>query len=122
MIATSKRGSGDKCFLSSNKFHRVVDLGAPSTATIDFNRGSVFKCDTPSSGGLTVATANLAEGQQAALHVDEVNSANKTLTFPAAWVWITAKPSQINSGLKGVLAIECFDSTNVIAAWKAKVQ
>ena len=120
MIRTSNRATGT--LLASSKPTRVVNLGVVTTATIDFKESGAFKCDTTSSSGLTIAIDNEREGCQAALYVDDVNTENHALTFPSGWTWITAKPTQLNSGDKGILAIECFDGTGIVAAWKSKVQ
>ena len=123
MIKTTNRQAPHGAqFLSSSLFHPVTSLGVVTTATVDFQAGVAFKCDTTSSSGLTLAISNASEGVQAALYIDEVNSESHTLTFPSGWKWLSDKPTSLAADKIAVLALECFDGTTVTAAYKEQAE
>tara|TARA_Y100000310_G_scaffold263591_3_gene273868 strand:+ start:563 stop:2824 length:2262 start_codon:yes stop_codon:yes gene_type:complete len=99
----------------------VEDLGSTGTPDIDFDASTVHKCTTDDSEAMSITASNAGEGKQAALHIEEVDSDSVTLTFPSAWKWLSAKPNTLSAGKIAVLAIECFDGSNIVAAWKEEI-
>lgn len=64
------------------------------------------------------AASNKAAGKGIVIRI--VADANlRTLTFPASWVWVCAKPADIAANKTGILSLTCFgaNETDVVAAW-----
>jgi hypothetical protein len=69
------------------------------------------------TGPLTFTTSNLANGRVTGLRLIPGASA-RDLTFPADWVFVSAKPASLPANKTARLTIECHGTTNadVIAA------
>lgn len=70
------------------------------------------------TGNLTFTTSNRANGRQVAIRLI-CDGTNRTLTFPAGWIFIGNKPANISASKVGVLSLTFFGSadSDCVAAW-----
>lgn len=70
------------------------------------------------TGNLELTTSNRATGRTVTLRLI-ADSTQRTLTFPAGWVFIGSKPANIAASKTGVLSLTFFGSadTDCVAAW-----
>lgn len=84
--------------------------------SIDFNAAALKALTL--SGNTTFTTANLAAGISVSMMVT-ADGTNRTLTFPAGWIWVSLTPATLNANKNAVLSLISRSSTdaNVYAAW-----
>ena len=103
--------------------HQVNAAGVQHTSTptvsgataIDFNDDSLTH---ELNGDVTYSTVNRAAGRRVLVRV--VSDAEiRTLSFPAGWVFVSEKPTEIAASKTGILALEAYgaDESDVVAAW-----
>ena len=70
------------------------------------------------TGDLELTTANRAEGRTLVLRLI-ADGTERTLTFPAGWVFVGTKPATIAASKTGVLSLTFFGTadTDCVAAW-----
>ena len=70
------------------------------------------------SGNLTLATSNRAAGRTLVLRLIS-DGTQRTLTFPAGWVFVGSRPANISASKSGILSLSFFGTadTDCIAAW-----
>lgn len=70
------------------------------------------------TGNLELTSSNRATGRTVVLRL-VADATQRTLTFPAGWVFLGAKPANIAASKSGVLSLTFFGSadTDCIAAW-----
>lgn len=73
------------------------------------------------SGTVTFSGSNYVAGKSASVRV-VAGGANRSLSFPNGWRFVSFKPGSIASGKVGVLALTCFgdSESDVVAAWAAE--
>ena len=98
-----------------------ADLGTTGTLTLDMSGASMRSTGTL-TGDVAFAASNRAAGRSVTLRV--VNGATeRTLSFPAGWTFVGAKPTAIAASKTGILPITAFGDADadVVAAWAAEV-
>ena len=70
------------------------------------------------TGDVTFATSNRASGRQVTIRIT-CDATQRTLTFPAGWVFVGTKPSNIAASKTGVLSLTFFGTadTDCVAAY-----
>ena len=70
------------------------------------------------TGNVTFATSNRASGRQVTIRIT-CDATQRTLTFPAGWVFVGTKPSNIAASKTGVLSLTFFGTadTDCVAAY-----
>jgi hypothetical protein len=70
------------------------------------------------AGNLTLTSSNRSNGGNVTIRIVGDGS-TRTLTFPAAWVFVGSKPSNIPAGKTGILSLSFFGTadTDCVAAW-----
>ena len=99
----------------------VVTSSASSTVTLDFATGNELVRSTR-EGTLTVGGVNYAPGVTKTIIWNGGSSA-RSVTFPANWIFVSFKPSQLDANKRGVLTVTCYGATegDCTAAWAAEV-
>jgi hypothetical protein len=103
----------------TGKSYAAITSGAP-TFNIDFD-GKAHQTASVENNA-TFTTSNRAAAFNEVKVVDIImwtGVTGYTLTFPAGWNWVTAKPASIPSGSLAVLSLRCIgvNDTDVIAAY-----
>lgn len=121
--------SGTQTFTGGNTFAGKVifqgqiettpgsNLGTSGTLTLDLDGASILSTGTLTND-ITFATSNRAAGRSVTVRV--VNgSTTRTLTFPAGWRFVGAKPDDIEASKVGILTITAFGTadSDILAAW-----
>jgi hypothetical protein len=70
------------------------------------------------TGNVTFTTSNRAAAKSIQVIVT-ADASQRTLTFPANWVWLGTKPANIAANKTGMLSIYCRGTaeSDIIAAW-----
>jgi hypothetical protein len=98
----------------------VTSFGVTGTIALDFAESMLATTGTL-TGNITFTGTGYAAGRSITIRV--VNGGTlRTLTFPAGWVFVNAKPANIAANKSGLLSLISFGITeaNVIANWAAQ--
>jgi hypothetical protein len=91
-----------------------------ATETLNFSLGDEIVHSTR-AGTLAFAGSNYAAGVSKTV-IWNPGAANRTVTFPAGWVFVSLKPTTLLANKRGVLTVTCHGTTeaSVTAAWAAQ--
>jgi hypothetical protein len=92
-------------------------LATTGTVNIDF-AGASYRTQAELTGAVTYTASNYAAGRSVTIRV--TNGATlRTLTFPASWKFVGAKPADIAASKVGILTVTSFGTTEAdcVAAW-----
>jgi hypothetical protein len=94
-------------------------LAYAASIDIDF-AGSEYNTITL-TGGLGLTGSNYAAATEIVVHIVGDGSSN-ALSFPAAWVFVSTKPTTIAANKVGILRLICFGATaaDVVASWEVQ--
>jgi hypothetical protein len=92
-------------------------LGTTGSVSVNFATGG-YRTQAALTGNITYTGTGYASGRSVTIRVLN-GSTLRTLTFPAAWRFVSAKPANIAASKLGVLTLTCFGSAeaDVVAAW-----
>ncbi len=95
----------------------LTTLVYAASVAIDFDAGTDLR-QISLTGNLTLTTANRGAGKGVVLALAADGTA-RTLTFPAGWIFLTDKPTQIAASKTGQLVLICRDGNDsgILAAW-----
>ena len=87
-----------------------------ATTSLNFNSNKVQTLALTGNVTFTTSAKAAALGVQVIITAD---STARTLTFPAGWIWLGTKPTQIAANKTGMLSLYCKGTaeTDVIAGW-----
>ena len=90
----------------------VTDSGA---VVLDFTKGFLLHT---LSGNVSYTASNFATGRSLTVRVKS-DATLRTLAFPAGWVFVSPKPTNISASKTGILTLTSFGTTDadVVAAW-----
>jgi len=109
--------TGEMIFNNQIRTQPGTSLGTSGTLTINFAGAALLSTGTL-SGNVTFATSNRAAGRTVTIRVIN-GGTDRTLTFPAGWKFVGAKPDDIAASKTGILTATAFGTSDsdVIAAW-----
>jgi homogentisate 1,2-dioxygenase len=89
---------------------------ATDTIDIDFSKDRILT--RAAAGTITFTGANYAAGRSATVRI-VAGDANRSLLFPAAWTFLSIKPTTLPATKTGVLTVTAFGTApgDVVAAW-----
>ncbi len=100
-------------------------FGLDSTATItyaattDLDLSATADLKTLAlTGNVTFTTSNRASGRSLVLRI-VADGSTRTLAFPAGWVFVTDKPTQIAANKTALLVLQCYGSndSDIVASY-----
>lgn len=88
-----------------------------ATTDIDFSVNAGYRM-LALTGNVTFTTSNKAAKAQVTIRV-AADATERTLTFPAEWIWVSTKPTTIPANGVGMLILRCESTTegSVYASW-----
>jgi hypothetical protein len=98
----------------------ITTLATTGSVALDF-AGADFRTQAALTGDITYTASNYAAGRSMTIRV--TNGATlRTLTFPAGWVFVGAKPTNIAASKVGILTLTSFGTVeaDVVAAWSVQ--
>jgi hypothetical protein len=116
---TSGTISGDR--LPAGVALPIVNSSTSSTLTLDFSTGNELIRSTR-EGTLTIGGINYAAGVSKTV-IWNGGTANRTVQFPANWIFVSFEPTQLDANKRGVLTVTCFGTAegDCTAAWAAEI-
>jgi hypothetical protein len=98
----------------------ITTLGTTGTINLDF-AGADFRTQAALTGDIIYTASNYAAGRSITIRVTN-GVTLRTLTFPAGWKFVGAKPTNIAASKVGVLTLTSFGTVeaDVVAAWSVE--
>jgi len=96
-----------------------VTTAGSNTIALDFTNDGLV--NRTADGNVTFTGSNYTAGKSITVRVI-ASGANRNLSFPADWKFVSFKPSSLVNGKTGVLAVTCFsnNAADAVAAWAAE--
>ena len=95
----------------------IHDISAMSGTAINFDNDQVETMGF--SATLTLTTSNRAIGRSKTLKMSNTSGSTQTLNFPAGWIFVGAKPTDIAGNKTAILTCTCFGTadTDIVSAY-----
>lgn len=100
-------------------------FGFDSTATISYSATTDLDLSSTAdlktlalTGNVTFTTSNRATGRSLVLRI-LADGSTRTLTFPAGWIFVTDKPTQIAASKTALLVLQCYgaNDSDIVASY-----
>ena len=95
----------------------IHDISAMAGTAINFDNDQVETMGF--SATLTLTTSNRATGRSKTLKMSNTSGSTQTLNFPAGWIFVGAKPTDIAGNKTAILTCTCFGTadTDIVSAY-----
>jgi hypothetical protein len=109
--------TGEVIFQAQPRLELPSNLAATGTVDLDM-AGSALRTHATLTGNVTYTTSNRAAGRSVTVRVPNGGTL-RTLSFPAGWTFVGAKPDDIEASKTGILTITAFGAadSDIVAAW-----
>lgn len=98
----------------------LTTLSYSATTDLNFDSGTDLRSVTL-AGNITLTTSNRGAGKNIVLRII-ADASTRTLTFPAGWTFVTAKPASIAANKTATLVLICTDANDsgILAAYSVE--
>ena len=122
--ATLLDGSGDTSFpgqVTAANYRVSVSTEASDTVALNFASDTGLATRT-ATGNITFTGSSYTAGASITCRI-VAGAAARTLTFPAGWVFVGSKPTQVAANKSGILTVTSFGTTEAdcVASWVAQL-
>lgn len=107
--------------ITANNYKVSLTTGASDTVALDFTSGNGL-ITRAAAAAVTFTGANYSAGSTVTVRI-VAGAAARAFTFPAGWVFVGSKPTQIAASKSGILTVTSFGTTEAdcIASWVAQL-
>lgn len=121
IVARNGSGNFSAGIITANNYKVNLTTAASDTVALDFTTGAGL-ITRAAAAAVTFTGANYSAGSTVTVRI-VAGAAARAFTFPAGWVFVGSKPTQIAASKSGILTVTSFGTTeaNCIASWVAQL-